>query len=151
MPPDLTPGGHTPGEITPRVIATGGGWVALGAEGTLDVYLGRNFVRHVTELCAEGSPQIVLDLSGVEAVAPSGFGALITCLRITREAGGDFRLANVRAPLLDVFHRHQIDRIFRLHESVPEAIAGGQPSTRSIARRRRHRSGRLLRRRPGQS
>lgn len=115
------------------------GWTVLRPPGRLDLHLGRELTRHVHDLCGGGSSQIVLDLTDVSDADASGVGTLVGCLRTARAHGGDFRLAVVDPDLRKALRLLRADRIFRLHDTVHEAIAAGDPAPRRLrtARRRR--------------
>lgn len=116
-----------------------GGWAVLRPAGQLDLHLGRELREHVDDLCRDGSSQIVLDLAGVAGTDAAGLGTLMGCLRATRAHGGDFRLAALRPDLHQALRVRRAHRIFRLHESVHEAIAAGDPAPRRLRTTRRRR------------
>ncbi|MFB9733382.1 STAS domain-containing protein [Ornithinimicrobium kibberense] len=107
-------------------------WTVLRPYGRIDREHAAALVEQVTRTCADTGPHVVLDLSDVLQVDASGLGALVTCLRIARTAGGDLRLVCAPGPVRDRLQRYRTDRVFRLHESVHEAMAAGSPSTRRL-------------------
>ncbi len=70
---------------------------------------------------------IVVDLDGVEFIDSSGLGALIGAGRQLRSHGADrqLRIACTRAHLLRVFEITELDGVFPVHASVPEALSTG--------------------------
>jgi anti-anti-sigma factor len=72
----------------------------------------------VGELIAAGHVRIVIDLSGTEFIDSSGLGALVSCLKKTRQAGGDLRIAGPTQQAQTVFKLTNLDRILK---TVPTA------------------------------
>lgn len=72
----------------------------------------------VGELIAAGHARIVIDLSGTEFMDSSGLGALVSCLKKTRQAGGDLRIAGPTQHIQTVFKLTNLDRILK---TVPTA------------------------------
>jgi anti-sigma B factor antagonist len=69
-------------------------------------------------LIAAGRTRIVIDLSGTEFIDSSGLGALVSCLKKTRQAGGDLRIAGPTQHVLTVFKLTNLDRVLK---TVPTA------------------------------
>ena len=73
------------------------------------------------QLTSERS-QIVIDMSNVEFLDSSIIGALVGSMRAARENGGDVKLAKVNPDVQTVFELTRLDRVFRIHVSVDEAL-----------------------------
>ncbi|MET0990717.1 MAG: STAS domain-containing protein [Glaciihabitans sp.] len=65
---------------------------------------------------------VVVDLSGVDFVDSSGLGALVACLKSTRQAGCDLRIAAPGKQVLMVLKLSNLDRVFPIFTSAEEAI-----------------------------
>lgn len=76
----------------------------------------------VSEAVAGGSSHVVLDLAGTEFMDSSGLGALIGCLKLARQAGGDLRIANVQPQVQTVLELTSMNRILTPYESVEAAF-----------------------------
>jgi anti-sigma B factor antagonist len=72
----------------------------------------------VSDLIAAGHARIVIDLSGTEFIDSSGLGALVSCLKKARQAGGDLRIAGPAPQAQTVFKLTNLDRILK---TVPTA------------------------------
>jgi anti-sigma B factor antagonist len=72
----------------------------------------------VAELIADGRARIVVDLSGTEFIDSSGLGALVSCLKKARQAGGDLRIAGPTQQAQTVFRLTNLDRVLK---TVPTA------------------------------
>lgn len=74
----------------------------------------------VAELIASGRARIVIDLSETEFIDSSGLGALVSCLKKARQAGGDLRIAGPSEQARTVFRLTNLDRLLK---TVPTAEA----------------------------
>lgn len=77
----------------------------------------------VAQVIAGGATRVVLDLGGTEFMDSSGLGALIGCLKLARQAGGDLRIANVQPQLRMVLELTSMDRVLTPYDTVEEAFA----------------------------
>ena len=68
----------------------------------------------VAELVAAGHARIVIDLSQTEFIDSSGLGALVSCLKRARQAGGDLRIAGLTQQVRTVFELTNLDRILKI-------------------------------------
>ena len=68
-----------------------------------------------------GRARFVVDLTDCTFIDSSGFGLLIGGRRRARDAGGGLEIVVSDPGLRRVFRASEMDRIFGLHESVPEA------------------------------
>ena len=66
--------------------------------------------------------KIVIDLNGVSWMNSMGVGALMRCLTTIRNAEGDLRLARMSEKARSVFVITQLISIFKIFESVDEAV-----------------------------
>ncbi len=66
--------------------------------------------------------KIVIDLNGVSWINSMGIGALMHCLTTIRNAEGDLRLARMGEKARSVFVISQLISIFKIFETVEEAI-----------------------------
>lgn len=77
----------------------------------------------VGELITAGHVRIVIDLSGTEFIDSSGLGALVSCLKKARQAGGDLRIAGPTPHVQTVLELTNLDRVLK---PIPVAdIASG--------------------------
>ena len=79
------------------------------------------FKRHMASMVDDGKKKLVIDMSGVVFVDSSGLSALISGLKIAREAGGWLKLASLQDQPLSVIKLMLLDRVF---EILPSAEAG---------------------------
>ncbi|KPG82421.1 STAS domain-containing protein [Frigoribacterium sp. RIT-PI-h] len=69
-----------------------------------------------------GDRLIVVDLSGTTFVDSSGLGALVSCLKSARQAGGDLRLVAPTEQVSMVLRLTNLDRILKPRASVAAAL-----------------------------
>jgi anti-sigma B factor antagonist len=77
----------------------------------------------ISELADTGRSKIVVDLSGTEFIDSSGLGALVSCLKRVRQAGGDLRLAAPTEQVRMVLDLTNLSRVLRPSETVEAAVS----------------------------
>ena len=97
-----------------------GSWSVM-VTGRLNGATAPEFKRHMASMVDDGKKKLVIDMSGVVFVDSSGLSALISGLKIAREAGGWLKLASLQDQPLSVIKLMLLDRIF---EILPSAEAG---------------------------
>lgn len=98
------------------------GYMVVGLAGRLDLAEAPVLREAVADVVAGGARRVVLDLGGVECMDSSGLGALIGCLKITRQAGGDLRIARVGPRVQMVLELTSMDRVLPSYESAEKAF-----------------------------
>ncbi len=76
----------------------------------------------VRKLVDGGKKKFVIDMGSVEHINSSGLGILIASLNVVRQAGGDLKVANVSSRVLDLLKITKLNQIFKLYNSVDEAV-----------------------------
>ncbi len=89
---------------------------------TLDAGNSREF-RNRVQPVLEAHDRVVFDLSRLTFVDSSGCGALVSCLRGMKEAGGDLFLCNLSSQVRDLFNVIRMDQVFRIFETPDQAVA----------------------------
>jgi anti-anti-sigma factor len=77
----------------------------------------------VSGLVAEGRSRVVVDLSETEFVDSSGLGALVSCLKKLRQAGGDLKLSGALEQVTMVLDLTNLSRVLRPRPTVADAVA----------------------------
>jgi anti-anti-sigma factor len=77
----------------------------------------------VEGLVRSGQARVVIDLSGTTFIDSSGLGALVSCLKKTRQAGGDLRIAGPTPQVQMVLELTNLNRILEPSDSVEAASA----------------------------
>jgi len=75
----------------------------------------------------QSATRLVLDLSAVQFVDSSGLGAVLSCLRLLNERGGDLKVCGlskgVRA-LFELIRMHKVVEIYNTKEEALSAFGG---------------------------
>lgn len=77
----------------------------------------------LADLREEGRRNVVMDLSAAQLMNSSGLGMIVSALTTLRNAGGDLRLAAVPERVRSLFVITKLDRVFKMHPTVEEAVA----------------------------
>jgi anti-sigma B factor antagonist len=77
----------------------------------------------IEQLCTEGTPNIVLNLSGVTFIDSAGLGVLTLGYSKTKAAGGMLKIAQPQARVKDAMEMTRLTRMFPLYTSTDEAVA----------------------------
>ncbi|MCU1543193.1 MAG: anti-anti-sigma factor [Microbacteriaceae bacterium] len=93
----------------------------IRGEGRLNMVSAPDLRTAVAEAVAAGRPRVVVDLSGVEFMDSSGLGALVGCLKTTRQAGGDLRIAAPSDQVTMVLKLSNLDRILTSYATPTDA------------------------------
>ncbi|WP_062269939.1 STAS domain-containing protein [Endozoicomonas arenosclerae] len=93
-------------------------------ETRLDASIAEAFKTYVFDLIDNGKTAIVIDLAEVRFMDSSGLGALVAGLK-KLSGNGTFSLASAQPAVKDLFDLTSMDKLFKLHSSVDEAVKGG--------------------------
>ena len=91
-------------------------------EARLDATAAVAFRQRIAELTDGGARTLVLDMSAVEVVDPSGLGALISVRNATR-ANAALALCGLRPSAAAAFRLTRLDKLFRIFADPQEARA----------------------------
>ncbi len=73
--------------------------------------------------CKQNFKSIILDLKGVTWANSAGLGYLISCYSHAKKLGGELVLARVEDTVEMLLKTTGLNKIFRIHKSLDEAIA----------------------------
>ena len=79
-------------------------------------------LEDVSELVAEGSLNIIVDLSGIETMNSTGLNMLITILTKARNAGGEAIVANLPDKVKELMVITKLNTVFSVAESLDAAV-----------------------------
>ena len=97
--------------------------VAVGGE--IDVYTAPKLRDKITELVGQGSYHLVVDMQQVEFLDSTGLGVLVGGLKKVRAHSGSLQLVCNQDRLLKIFRITGLAKVFVIHETADEALAGG--------------------------
>lgn len=88
------------------------------------------FKEKLKALIGDGHLRVVIDLTHVGFVDSQGLGALISCLKALRQAGGSLALTSLSEPVGAVLRITRLIRVFDVHPTVDDALAAasGRPA-----------------------
>lgn len=89
--------------------------------GKLNMVNAPAFRSAVLKAIEEGSHRVVVDLSAVDFMDSSGLGALVSCLKSARQAGGDLRIAAPSPQVLMVLRLSNLDRVLASFDEAEAA------------------------------
>lgn len=98
------------------------GGCVISPQGRLTVVSTPELRQAVAARIEAGDRLIVVDLSGTTFVDSSGLGALVSCLKSARQAGGDLRLVAPTEQVSMVLRLTNLDRILQPRASVEDAL-----------------------------
>ena len=87
----------------------------------LDASNTQDFKKEIENVLA-GNERVVFDLGQLQFVDSSGCGAILSCLRLVNEQGGDVKLCNVTKPVRALFELIRMHRIFDIMNTREEAV-----------------------------
>jgi anti-sigma B factor antagonist len=76
----------------------------------------------VDEIIAGGHARVVIDLTNTEFIDSSGLGALVSCLKKTRQAGGDLRIAGPTQHVQTILDLTNLGRVLQPSATVEIAL-----------------------------
>ena len=124
------------GEFAQQTLNSG--VVVIKPAGRLNMVAAPSLRKELHALVDGGNTRVVVDLSGTELIDSSGLGALISGLKVARQAGGDLRIGILRTVVCAT--RHLSHTGITGHRAAPPAVAiricGGSDCRNSLRFRR---------------
>lgn len=93
-------------------------------EGEVDVHTAAQLRQSLDQEITDGHIRLVVDLDGVSFLDSTGLGVLVGRLKLVRNASGWLRIVCTSDRILRVFRITGLDKVFGIHASLDEAIAG---------------------------
>lgn len=101
---------------------TDSGAVVIRPEGRLNMVAAPDVRRELHDLIAAGHTRVVIDLGGTDFIDSSGLGALISGLKVARQAGGDLRIAAPTTQVATVLTLTNLNRVLHAYDSADTAF-----------------------------
>jgi anti-sigma B factor antagonist len=95
--------------------------IAVGGE--IDVYTAPKLRDKITELVADGTYDIIVDMESVEFLDSTGLGVLVGGLKKVRAHDGSLQLICTQDRLLKIFRITGLAKVFVIHDSADGALA----------------------------
>ncbi|KUI25235.1 STAS domain-containing protein [Mycobacterium sp. GA-2829] len=101
---------------------TDSGAVVIRPDGRLNMVAAPALRKQIHEVVDGGTARVVVDLGGTEFIDSSGLGALISGLKVARQAGGDLRIAAPTRQVTTVLELTNLNRVLRTYDSADGAF-----------------------------
>lgn len=101
----------------------------LAVHGDADLHAAPELRERLRGAIDEGANTVVVDLSAATLIDSTSLGVLLGGMKRLREQDGQIRLVVPQAEVRRVFEITMLDRVFPLHDTQEEALAG--PSDRA--------------------
>lgn len=98
-------------------------YTEINGTGRLNMIAAPRLRYVVSDVVAAGDRHIVVNMAGTDFMDSSGLGALIGCLKMARQAGGDLRIANIQPQVRMVLELTSMQRVFTPYGSVEAAFS----------------------------
>jgi anti-sigma B factor antagonist len=100
------------------------GATVLEVGGEVDVYTAPRMREQIVDLVTEGRYHLIVDMEGVEFLDSTGLGVLVGGLKRVRAHEGSLQVVCSHERILKIFRITGLTKVFEIHSSVPEALAG---------------------------
>jgi anti-sigma B factor antagonist len=99
------------------------GSTLVSLRGEIDVYTAPRLRQAIVDLVEGGSKSIVVDLQAVDFLDSTGLGVLVEALKRVRSEQGDLAIVATQDKILKIFDITGLNKAFRIHRSVEDAMA----------------------------
>ncbi len=106
----------------------GGDVLIIKLKGDLDTYTAHDFLDFFKEQLEKGKNRFVVDMSEVNFVSSSGWGALSSAYKKSREKGGNLVLYGLRGQVKRVYRIMGFRVILKAYDDLREAMAQAMKS-----------------------
>ncbi len=93
-------------------------------QGSLDVSLQKELREVLVKITHASEKDLIIDFSSVTFIDSSCLGTLVSLAKNLRERRGDIKLTGLSDDVRSIFQITRLDRVFDIHDSNEEAIAG---------------------------
>lgn len=98
------------------------GVVVVKPTGRLNMVAAPTLRKELHTIVEGGQTRVTVDLSAVDFIDSSGLGALISGLKVARQAGGDLRIAAPTRQVIAVLELTNLNRVLRAHPDAGTAF-----------------------------
>jgi anti-sigma B factor antagonist len=96
--------------------------VSLQNDSKLNVTISQSFKQEVTKLIDQPGMKIIINLGDVEYIDSSGFGALLSVLRASKNNESQLKLCNISPDVMELVKLLQLHSVFDIRDSVDDCI-----------------------------
>ncbi len=91
-------------------------------ESKLNALTAETFREEVTLLFSENNSRVIINLAGVDYIDSTGFGALLSLLRVAKNNYGMLKLCSAEEPVKKIFSTLHLDSIFEIYSNLDECL-----------------------------
>lgn len=88
----------------------------------LNILVAQTLKEEIAQYLNKAGKNIVLDLSGIEYIDSSGFGALLSILRNAKNNSSTFKICNISQDVMELVKLLQLHNVFEIYDNVNECV-----------------------------
>ncbi len=104
---------------------TEGPYTIISLSGEVDLHYSPQ-VREQLLGCLKGDQNVLVDLSAVSYIDSSGVASLVEGFQVAKKKSLKFGLVGVSDSAMQVFQLARLDKVFPIHQTVSDRIAGDE-------------------------
>jgi len=97
----------------------------LTLRGEIDVYTAPRLRQAIIDLVDGGATRVVVDMEKVDFLDSTGLGVLVGGLKRVKLKEGSLSIVATQDKILKIFDITGLNKIFDIHATVDDAVAGG--------------------------
>ena len=97
--------------------------IVVTISGRLDAVTAPEYEKSIRALIDEGNGDFVVDFEQLDYISSAGLRALLLMAKLLKEKGGQVCFASVKGNVRSVFDMSGFTGLFRIEDSVAEALA----------------------------
>ena len=95
----------------------------LKAPERLELAISHKFKKALVNLVNQKFYKLIIDLSDTTFIDSNGISSLVARIYVCRSNRGDIRLSGVSQQIMDVFSITNLNKIFKIYQSLPAAVS----------------------------
>lgn len=96
--------------------------VSMETENKLNVALAQKFKVEVAKIIDQPEMKIIINLGGVVYIDSTGFGALLSILRVAKSNNAKLKLCNISPEVMELVKLLQLQTVFDIRNSVDDCL-----------------------------
>lgn len=96
--------------------------MVVDAKGRIDAVTAPGFEKNLSDLITRGETTLLINLQGLEYISSAGLRVILAAAKKLKEKNGKLLIAGLRGSVRDVFQLSGFYSIFRVYESIEEAL-----------------------------
>lgn len=96
--------------------------ISFENETKLNVAVSQSFKIEVSKLIDQPNMKVVITLGGVDYIDSSGFGSLLSVLRVAKNNNTQLKLCNIAPEVMELVKLLQLQTVFDIRDSVNDCL-----------------------------